>query len=214
MRYRKLSTLHFELLTLNSEARAVAGFAREQENWIALLAGLLLWTLAYQVPYIHRLDLGGNLQTGRRYDDTPFLDNFNDSEPSPIPDHATLLYRWSRADSTITFPGIGGGSWLARVRASSGSRPEPLLSQWDDGAHNYTIAANKARRDYAIFVAPNSAGVPPLPSPPPPLTPAGDPRTLGLVMSRLVVEPVGGARVPAARQLALLALALALIYAL
>ena len=33
-------------------------------------------------------------------------------------------------------------------------------------------------------------------------------------MSRLVVEPVGGARVPAPRQLALLALALALAYAL
>ena len=73
--------------------------------------GLLLWTLAYQVPYTHRLDLGGNLQTGRRYDDTPFLDNFNDPEPNPIPDHATLLYRWSRADLTIVFPGIGGGRW-------------------------------------------------------------------------------------------------------
>ncbi len=50
------------------EARAAAGFAREREIWIALASGLLLWTLAYQLPYTHRIDLGGNLQTGRRYD--------------------------------------------------------------------------------------------------------------------------------------------------
>ena len=79
------------------EARAAGGFAREREIWIALAGALLLWTLAYQVPYTHRLDLGGNLQTGRRYDDAPFLDNFNDPEPNPIPDRATLLFRWSRA---------------------------------------------------------------------------------------------------------------------
>src|SRR4051794_31602387 len=196
------------------EVGFAAGCAREREIWIALAAGLLLWALAYQAPYAHRLDIGGNLQTGRRYDDLPFLDNFNDSEPSPIPDHATLLYRWSRADSTITFPGIGGGRWLARVRASTGSRPEPVLSQSGDGAPTYTIAATKAQRDYAIIVEADSAGDLTLHIVPPPLTPAGDPRTLGLVISRVVVEPVGGARAPAVRQLALLALALALAYAL
>ncbi len=195
------------------EARAVGGFAREREIWIALAAGLLLGALAYQVPYSYRLDIGGNLQTGRRYDDTPFLNDFNDPEPNPIPDHATMLYRWSRAESTIVFPGIGGGRWLARVRASTGSRPEPVVSQWDDGAHTYTIAFNKAQRDYEIVVEAGSAGDLTLRTVTPPLTPAGDPRILGLVMSRLVVEPVGGLRLPAPRQLALLALALALVYA-
>jgi hypothetical protein len=202
------------LTWLLHEARAAAGFAREREIWIALAAGLLLWMLAYQASYTYRLDLGGNLQTDRRDDDTPFLDNFNAPEPNPIPDHATLLYRWSRADSTVVFPGLGGGRWLARVRASSGSRPEPLLSQWDDGAHSYTIAATKVQRDYAIIVEADSAGDLTLHFATPPLTPEGDRRTLGLVMSRLVIEPVGGIRVPAARQLALLGFVLALAYAL
>jgi hypothetical protein len=202
------------LTWLLHEARAVAGFARERETWIALVGGLLLWTLAYQVHYTHRLDIGGSLQTGRRGDDAPFLNNFNASEPNPIPDHTTLLYRWSRADSTIVFPGIGGGRWLAQVRASTGARPEPVVSQWADGARSYTIAATKTQRDYAIIVEADSAGDLTLHIATPPLTPAGDSRTLGLVMSRLVVAPVDGARVPAARQLALLTLALALIYAL
>jgi hypothetical protein len=196
------------------EARAVGGFVREREIWIALTVGLLLWTLAYQAPYAHQLDLGGNLQNGRRYDDAPFLDNFNDPEPNPIPDRAAMLFRWSRADSTIVFPGIGGGRRLVRVRASTGSRPEPVLSQWDDGAHTYTIAANKVQRDYEIVVESDSTGDLTLHFATPSLTPAGDPRTLGLVMSRLVVEPVGGARLPALRQLALLAFALALVYGL
>ena len=202
------------LIWMLHEARAVGGFAREWEIWIALAGGLLVWTLAYQVLYTQRLDIGGNLQIGRRYDDAPFLDNFNDPEPNPIPATATLLYRWSRADSMIVFPGIGGGRWLARVRASTGSRPEPILSQWDDGARSYTIAATKAQRNYELVVEADSAGDLTLHIATPPLTPAGDSRTLGLVMSRLVVEPVGGARAPATRQLALLALALALIYAL
>src|SRR5687768_5864439 len=104
------------------EARAAGGFTREREIWIALAAGLLLWAVAYQAPDTYRLDLGGNLQTGRRYDDEPFLgDTFNKSEPAdPIPAGTQLLLRWSKADSTIVFPGLGGGRWLARINASSG----------------------------------------------------------------------------------------------
>src|SRR3954467_3985069 len=171
------------LLTwLFHEARAAGGFAREPEIWIALASGLLLWTLAYQMPYAHRLDIGGNLQSGRRNDDAPFLDNFNDPEPNPIPADAPLLYRWSRADSTIVLPGIGGGRWLARVRASTGSRPEPVMSQWDDGAHIYTIAATKAHLNYAIIVESDSSGDLTLHFATPPFTPAGDKRVLGLVM--------------------------------
>jgi hypothetical protein len=203
------------LLTwLLHEARALVGLAREREIWIALVGGLLLWALAYQAPYTHRLDIGGSLQADRRYDDAPFLGNFNAPEPDPIPDQATLLYRWSRADSTILFPGIGGGRWLVRARASTGARPEPLLSQWGDGARSYTIAATKAQRDYQIVAESDSAGDLRLHVVTPPLSPAGDSRILGLVMSRLVVEPVDGMRAPAVGQLGLLSLALALAYML
>ena len=196
---RSMRDLRALLTWLLYEARAVIGFAREREIWIALAGGLLLCTLAYQVPYAHRLDIGGSLQNGRRDDDAPFLDNFNAPEPNPILDHTTLLYRWSRAESMIVFPGIGGGRWLVRASVGTGARPETLLSQWGAGARNNKIYASKRHRDYKIVVESDSAGDLTLHISTPPLSPAGDSRTLGLVMSRLVIEPVAGGGGGAAR---------------
>jgi hypothetical protein len=198
------------------EAKAAAGIAREREIWIALAAGLLLWALAYQAADTYRLDLGGNLQTGRRYDDEPFLgDTFNKSEPAdPIPAGTQLLLRWSKAESTIVFPGLGGGSWLARINASSGPRPTPVLSRWSDGRTTTDLTVGAAQRDYRLVVSADSAGDLTLRFATPPFDPPGDPRSLGLVMARVTVEPIAGARLPAWRQLALLACALALAYLL
>jgi hypothetical protein len=198
------------------ETRAAGGYISEWEIWVALACGLLLWTLAYQAPYTCWLDLGGNLQTGRRYDDAPFLgDTFNAPEPAdPIPEATKLLWRWSRDDSTIVFPGIGGGRWLARVRASGGPRPSPVTSRWDDGTTIFTVAVDGVQRDYRFMAEADGAGDLRLHFVAPPLQTSGDPRTLGLVMTRVVVEPAGGVRAPALGQLALLAVALGLIYLL
>jgi hypothetical protein len=196
------------------EARAAGRFAREWEIWVALAAGLLLWSLAYQAPYTYRLDLGGNLQAGRRYDDEPFLgDSFNKSEPAdPIPAGTQLLLRWSKAESALVFPGIGGGRWLARIRASSGPRPEPVTSLWSDGHTSTSLTIDAAQRDYRLDSGADSAGDLTLRFTTPPLDPPGDPRSLGLVMTRVTLEPRAGARLPAWRQLALLAVTLALAY--
>jgi hypothetical protein len=198
------------------EARAAAGFIREREIWIALASGLLLWSLAYQAPYSHRLDLGGNLESGRRYDDEPFLgDTFNKSEPpDPLPTSTQLLWRWTKEESTITFPGMGGGRWLARISASSGPRPGLVASRWSDGAITTIVMIDGAQRDYRLGVGADSAGDLTLHFLSPPFAAPGDPRSLGLVMTRVIVEPLAGARVPAWRQLALLACALGLAYLL
>src|SRR5262249_17752148 len=184
------------------EARAAMGFAREREIWIALACAWLLWMLAYQAPYTHRLDLGGNLQTGRRYDDEPFLgDSFNKSEPAdPIPAGTTLLLRWSKQDSTLILPGIGGGRWVVRVNASSGPRPTPVVTRWDDGTTTSSLTIDAVQRDYHLAARANSSGDLTLHFVTPPLEAPGDPRSLGLVMTRVIVEPIAGPRLPAPRQ--------------
>ena len=198
------------------EAGIAIGFIREREIWIALACGLLLWALAYQAPYTYRLDLGGNLATGRRYDDEPYLgDTFNKSEPAdPIPAGTQQLLRWSKEDSTIVLPGIGGGRWAVRISASSGPRPAPVPSRWDDGTTATSLAIGAAQRDYRLTVSADGAGDLTLHFVTPPFDAPGDPRSLGLVMTRVIVEPIAGARLPAPRQLALLASALVLAYLL
>ncbi|MEM8535985.1 MAG: hypothetical protein AAGF95_34480, partial [Chloroflexota bacterium] len=67
------------------EVRTILTWARERELWLVLLAGLVLWTLAYQWPYTHQLDVGGNRVERTRGFDAPFVGtSFNASEPASL----------------------------------------------------------------------------------------------------------------------------------
>src|SRR5947208_2983928 len=95
------------------ELRTIVTWLAAPGLWITLAAGLLLWTLAYQQYYSYRLNFGGDRATQRRYDDDPYLLDFNAPEPKDTmwlsnPDQ--LPYRWTQAVSTIRLPGIGGGT--------------------------------------------------------------------------------------------------------
>jgi hypothetical protein len=198
-----------------TESRAVARLFRERQLWVALLGCLLLWMLAYQIPYDYRIDVGGNRQTGRQDDDAPFLTDFNASEPDSLDAHPDAVpFRWASADSTITLPGIGGGRWNVAITAVSGRADgSSVTSRWDDGATTAVVTIDALPRVYQFAAAADAAGDLTLHTLTPPLDAPSDPRSLGFVLFRVGVGAAGG-QLPAWRQLVWLAIALLLVYAL
>ena len=199
-----------------AEARALLGFLRERQLWAALAAGLLAWALAYQAPFSYQLDIGGDQGSLGQKHDAPFLRDFNDPEP---PDRSTepqvTPYRWTQDRSMIVLPGVGGSRWRVAIRASSG-RPDgrPTASRWSDGFSTTELAIGGGVQRYYLAAETDAGGDLRLRLDTRPLDAPADPRTLGMVLFQLKLEPTGGPYLPAPRQVGLLALALALAYML
>jgi hypothetical protein len=213
-----MSDLRAIAVWIVTEVNAASRFIREPQLWLVLGCGLVLWTLAYQAPYRYQIDIGGNQQTLRQHDDDPYLDNFNDPEPPKLytyTNHDKIPLRWTRDRSTITLPGLGGQRWNVELKASS-SRPDQstVVSRWSDGTITHSVTVDAQQRIYQFLARVNSAGDLILQFDTPPFETPTDPRTLGLVMFWLIVDQGGGPQLPALRQLALLAMTLALVHLL
>lgn len=200
---------------LGSELRAFA---------LLVLLALLGWILAYQAPLRLNLAIGGDNLSQRREDDRPFLVNFHGSEPADRehpawPDWAAQgpAYRWTRAESSVRFPGIGGGPWQLALHASSG-RPDgsPISSSWSiNGQALPPISILAEERVYHVIAHADAAGNLELTMRSPAYQAAGDPRELGFVLREVRLSPAASSwQTPAWPQLGWLALSLALSYGL
>lgn len=206
---------------LGDELRAVAAWLRAPELWLALVAGLALWTLAYRAPYAFRLDFGGDQASGRRYDDAPYVFDFHAPEPSDGVWWAqwrkldpAQIYRWTSEDSTIHLPGVGAGAWMVRISAGAQPTDQPTHTRWSAGAGALDLAITRDpqhdRRVYSLLgSAPDGDLTIRLVTDP--LAPPNDPRLLGFRAYRATIAPVG-APAPPLGQLALLAAVAALLY--
>ncbi len=221
--YRTTALRRFWLV---EELLAAAKWLREREVWVVLLAGVAVAALVYQLPYRHRIDVGGNQATRLRGFDKPFIGQgrnmsygrgFNAEEPD-APDWYELAqapYRWTEAQATVHVPGIGGGAWLVAVRALPPAN-RPTLSRWGDGAAQAEIALQPnlegRPRVYRMLARADANGDLILDFLTPRFEAPGDPRDLGFVMYGIGIATVAGARLPALPQLGVLAALLALGY--
>jgi hypothetical protein len=179
-----------------------------------LLAALLLWCLAYQLPANHTLHVGGDRGTRLREHDAPFLRGVHASEPETEGavwyEHAEPPYRWTQPEAEILLPGMGGGPWIMRVLIAPGPRSAPMSSTWQFGEAPplaVTLAPGERPRRYHLLGSAADGAVR-LRISTPPLDAPGDPRALGLVLHRVDVAPAGSPpRAPHAPTLALLAVA-------
>jgi|GEM_PF-458006 len=203
-----------------------ARIGQQVDRWalgLLLLLGLLLWTLAYQVPPSLHLAVGGDSSTQRREDDAPFLAGVNASEPAQKGRFdwwnldAGNSYRWVTSAATLKLPGLGGGRWRVTLIAGSG-RPDgtPAISTWTTGPQTIPeLVITAAPRAYHILADTSAAGDLRLALQTQPYTAANDPRDLGFVLYDIRVAPLTtGPRLPAPAQLGWLAVTLVLIYSL
>lgn len=191
------------------ELHAVGAWLVAPNLWLILVLSLLLWTLAYQQPTHYRLDFGGDRTTQRRYDDDPYLTNFNAPEPpdatwltAPDP----LPYRWTQTTSTIRLPGLGGGLWVVRMHAQGQPHHDLTTTTWNDGGTPITIPITRSPipRTYHILAQARDGDLT-LSMTTPPLDAPGDPRSLGFIAFDATFSPTSGARLPAITYLLMLA---------
>jgi hypothetical protein len=82
----------------------------------ALLFGLLLlFSLAWQVPFRYTLDSSNELKL-----DQPFMRNLNDIEKTTQGE----WFRWSKGEGTVDFPGAGKRAYHYEITAAGGIKPD------------------------------------------------------------------------------------------
>lgn len=117
--------------------------------YVCLVAALVVWGLAWQTPSSYTLDVGG------RQDDA-FVSHFYDKEPSPNSQpHPDFTYRWTRADSSLDWPGLGLGNLPVSVTLRLAPAPgiaSPVVTATVRG-QAFPIALAPGLHDYSFQVA-------------------------------------------------------------
>jgi len=157
-----------------------------------------------------------DLAIGARAQDDALVRDFNTAERQS-PSAGNRTYRWTRGESDIVFPGIGRNAATVTLTMAGGANPTPDVAIL---ANNGEIARVHLTPDFADY---------PFAIPAPYLTTGnltltlratpfralGDRRELGVLVSRVRVQPSGGIVLPPARTaLALWGAALLLMLAM
>lgn len=164
--------------------RALARGLREPRFYIALVLALVVWVAAYQNKRDYNLevaDLASN----------PYLSGFNDIEKSAS--DPPFLYRWSTGSPDVRFPGIGNQPVQVTI-STIGSRPvgQPPLITFTARGQQFQLQTHAEAHSDTFFVDRGSSpfdGDIDLKFSVPSFTPAGDPRELGVIIKRVVVQP-------------------------
>lgn len=175
-----------------------------------LLALLLLFVLAWQVPFSYSFNADDELHL-----DQPFLKNFNAPEKAPNGPR----FRWSKNEGSLDFPGIGKRSYRLQLNIAAGPNPNRHYvlyanktkiaeAELNEAPQTYTFdipAEAVSGKDGNLRVTLQVAG----------FTPKGDSRELGFVLFGAKLEPLGGGwTVPPPLQIGWMLGTMLLLYAL
>lgn len=184
----------------------------QRHAWIAIILTLMCGiALHARLPHPIEIAIGGDLETGKRLLDKPYLSGFWPPEPDPWqpPERA---YRWSRPEWQLTWPYAGTGDWLARITviypATTTDRTYPLTlntghtttmtfptggpstaAGLDPDHQNQSIATNEETRVLWIMLLQQSES-PRIQGTSTPRNSDNDRRELGIILKHAELQPL------------------------
>ncbi|MDQ2785381.1 MAG: hypothetical protein M3Y58_10315 [Chloroflexota bacterium] len=172
------------------------------------VGALAWWWSIVAVAVIAAMMIGAAYQThptydiaiGQRVQDDPLVQDFNTAERQPAA-VGGRAYRWTRGESSIVFPGIGRNAATVTLTLAGGPNPHPdvtILANTGEVAH---LHLTPDFADYPIAIAAPylTTGALTLTFQTMPFRALGDRRELGVLVSRVRIQPSGGFTLPPAR---------------
>jgi hypothetical protein len=160
--------------------------------WVAVWIGLSIVVL-FTPPVTINLPVGGDPITGMRDYDAPYLDGFWPAEPRPWHPAMGNALRWSQADWQIHWPHAGSGWWLMQFRTDLSGKPAhtPTQLTWHNPAIGTTMLPSD-QRITRVLVQNNQNDTPQINVSTETFDPNGDARTLGIAVTAIQLQPLGG----------------------
>lgn len=167
-------------------SRIVTLSRRAQARW--LLLALLLAASAVLIFAAYQYRPAHTVNVGTPTDDKPYVVNMHQAERGP-----EGRYRWTGADSAVRLPGMARGPWRVTLRLAGGANPQPRLNVLVNGVQLTSIDPQAGFKDYALDVPAPIVGSGDLDVTLRSTTfqPPNDRRQLGVVLTRVTVEPIG-----------------------
>ncbi|MGI8689252.1 MAG: hypothetical protein ACR2M3_11795 [Thermomicrobiales bacterium] len=172
------------------------------------VGALAWWWHVAAVAVIAAVVIGVAYQTHPAYDiaicqrvqDDPLVQDFNTAERQPAA-MGGRAYRWTRGESSIVFPGIGRNAATVTLTMAGGPNPHPdvtILANTGEVAHLH-LTPDFADYPIAIPAPYLTTGTLTLTFRTEPFRAPGDRRELGVLVSRVRIQPSGGFALPPAR---------------
>jgi hypothetical protein len=128
-----------------AETRALLGLLRELATWLVGAAAVVALIAAFQFRPLFTLDLGG-VENGSGYD-APYVQRFYTRETN-----SNLTGRWTRANSQVILPGLGGNYPVLLTVRLSGWRPDNAeLPKTKLAVNGVPIAAFEPVREFQTY---------------------------------------------------------------
>ena len=148
---------------------------------LVVLVPLLLFAV-YQVR------VGQTVHVGVLTDDKPYVVRMNSPEQADFG-----LYRWTTGDSAIRLHGLGPGPYRLTLTMAGSANPNPRITIAVNDTDLQQLTLSGGLADYRVDVpaATTASGDVIVRFRTDPFQPRGDARQLGIVLTRVVVEPTG-----------------------
>lgn len=172
------------------------------------LVGLAWWWHSVAVAVIAAAVIGAAYQAhpaydiaiGQRVQDDPLVQDFNGAERQPAA-AGNNAYRWTTGESSIVLPGIGRNAVAVTLTMAGGASPNPDVVILANNGEITRLHLTPDFADYPVAIpAPYlTTGNLTLTFRTTPFRAPGDRRVLGVLVSRVRVQPRGGIVLPPAR---------------